>query len=53
LTAQLKSPQPDNIELSTLVRVASALGAQVDVSIRPGRRAERQSRQLARPKVTR
>jgi hypothetical protein len=34
------------------VRVAAALGARVDVLIRPGRRAERQSRQLARPKAT-
>ena len=50
--AQLESAQPDNIELRTLVRVAAALGAHVDVSIRPDRRAERQSRQLARPKAT-
>ena len=50
--AQLESAQPDNIELRTLVRVAAALGAHVDVSIRPGRRAERQSRQLARLKAT-
>jgi DNA-binding XRE family transcriptional regulator len=50
--AQLESAQPDNIELRTLVRVAAALGAHVDVSIRPGRRAGRQSRQLARPKAT-
>jgi len=50
--AQLESAQPDNIELRTLARVASALGAHVDVSIRPGRRAGRQSRQLARPKAT-
>jgi DNA-binding XRE family transcriptional regulator len=50
--AQLESAQPDNIELRTLVRVAAALGAHVDVSIRPGRRAGRQSRQLARPTTT-
>ena len=49
--AQLESAQPDNIELRTLVHVAAALGAHVDVSIRPGRRAERQSRQPARPKA--
>jgi DNA-binding XRE family transcriptional regulator len=50
--AQLESAQPDNIELSTLVRCAAALGAHVDVSIRPGRRAGRQSCQLARPTAT-
>jgi DNA-binding XRE family transcriptional regulator len=50
--AQLESAQPDNIELRTLVRVAAALGAHVDVSIRPVRRAERQSRRLARAKAT-
>jgi predicted XRE-type DNA-binding protein len=49
--AQLESAQLDHIELRTLVRVAAALGAHVDVSIRPGTRAERQSRQLARPKA--
>lgn len=49
--AQLESAQADNIELRTLVRVAAAVGAHVDVSIRPGRRAERQSRQPARPKT--
>ena len=48
---QLESARPDNIELRTLVRVAAALGAHVDVSIRPVRRAGRQSRQLARPKA--
>src|SRR5471030_1920064 len=50
--AQLESAQPDNIELRTLVRVAAALGAHLDVSIRPDRRAERQTLQLARPKAT-
>jgi DNA-binding XRE family transcriptional regulator len=50
--AQLESARPDNIELRTLVRVAAALGAHVDVSIRPGRRAGRQSPQLARPAAT-
>ena len=49
--AQLESAHSDNIELRTLVRVAAALRAHVDVSIRPGRRGERQSRQLARPKA--
>ena len=42
--AQLESAQPKNVELRTLVRVATALGARVDVSIRPGRHAERKSR---------
>ena len=49
--AQLESAQADNIELRTLMRVAAAVGAHVDVSIRPGQRAERQSRQPARPKT--
>src|SRR6202521_6187996 len=47
--AQLESAQPKNAELRTLVRVATALGAHVDVSIRPGRQAERKSRERARP----
>jgi len=38
--ARLESAQPGNIELRTLVRVAAALGAHLDVSVRPsGRRA--------------
>jgi hypothetical protein len=41
--AQLESADPKNVELRTLVRVATALGARVDVSIRPGRQAERKS----------
>ena len=44
--AQLESAQPKNVELRTLVRVAAALGAHVDVSIRPRRQA-RKSRQRA------
>ncbi len=40
-----------SVELRTLVRVATALGAHVEVSIRPHRQAERQSRQQARPKA--
>ncbi|MEO7189942.1 MAG: XRE family transcriptional regulator [Vicinamibacterales bacterium] len=32
--AQLEAAQPKNVELRTLVRVATALGAQVEVSIR-------------------
>ena len=44
--AQLESAQPKNFELRTLVRVAAALGAYVDVSIRPRRQA-RKSRQRA------
>ena len=44
--AQLESAQPKNVELRTLVRVATALGAHVDVSIRPRRQA-RKSRQRA------
>ena len=39
--AQLESAQPKNIELRTLVRVATALGGHVDVSIRARRQAER------------
>ena len=42
--AQLESAQPKNVELRTLVRVATALGAHVNVSIRPRRQAERKSR---------
>lgn len=49
--AQLESAQPKNVELRTLVRVAAALGAHVDVSIRPRRQAERKSRQRAQPKT--
>ena len=45
--AQLESAQPKNVELRTLVRVATALGAHVDVSIRPRPQAERSSRQRA------
>ena len=45
--AQLESAQPKNVELRTLVRVATALGAHVDVSIRPRRQADRKSRQRA------
>jgi DNA-binding Xre family transcriptional regulator len=33
--AQLESARPQNVELRTLVRVATALGAQVNLSIRP------------------
>ena len=44
--AQLESAQPKNVELRTLVRVAAALGAHVDVSIRP-RGQTRKSRQRA------
>lgn len=47
--AQLESAQPKNVELRTLVRVAAALGAHVDVSIRPCRQAERKSRERAKP----
>ena len=49
--AQLESAQPKNVELRTLVRVATALGAHVNVSIRPRRRPEPKSRQRARPKA--
>ena len=41
--AQLESAQPKNVELRTLVRVAAALGAHVDLSIRPDRRAGQKS----------
>ena len=44
---RLESAQPDHIELRTLVRVAAALGAHVDVSIRPRRLGERKARQRA------
>src|SRR5580704_16677984 len=43
--AQLESAQPKNVELRTLVRVAAALGAHVDVPIRPHRPAARKPRQ--------
>ena len=46
--AQLESAQPRNVELRTLVRVAAALGAHVDVAIRPGRKAARKSSIRAR-----
>ena len=46
--AQLESAQPDTIELRTLVRIAGALGARVDVSIRPCHTAERTSRPSAK-----
>jgi predicted XRE-type DNA-binding protein len=49
--AQLESAQPKNVELRTLVRVAAALGAHVDVSIRAGRQTGRKSHQRARTKV--
>ena len=49
--AQLESVQPKNVELRTLVRVATALGAHVDVSIRSHRQDERKSRQRARPRA--
>ena len=47
--AQLESAQPKNVELRTLVRVAAALGAQVDVSIRLRRQTERKSRRCWPP----
>jgi transcriptional regulator with XRE-family HTH domain len=50
--AQLESARPKNVELRTLVRVATALGARVDVSIRPLRRADRSSRPRT-PKASR
>ena len=50
--AQLESAHPKNVELRTLVRVATALGAHVDVSIRPRRQAERKSRQRVGSKAT-
>jgi transcriptional regulator with XRE-family HTH domain len=46
--AQLESAQPKNVELRTLVRVAAALGARVDVSIHATRQAEGKSRQRPR-----
>ena len=46
--AQLESAQPKNVELRTLVRVAAALGARVDVSIRPRRQTEQKSRHRVR-----
>jgi transcriptional regulator with XRE-family HTH domain len=46
--AQLESAQPKNVELRTLVRVAAALGAQVDVSIRPRRQGTRKLRGRAK-----
>lgn len=46
--AQLESAQPKNVELRTLVRVAVALGAHVDVSIRSHRQAERKARRSTR-----
>ena len=49
--AQLESAQPKNVELRTLVRVAAALGAHVDVSIRPRRQPDRKSGQRTRPKA--
>ena len=49
--AQLESAQPKNVELRTLVRVAAALGAHVDVSIRPRRQGDRKSGQRTRPKA--
>ena len=49
--AQLESAQPKNVELRTLVRVAAALGAHVDVSIRPARQSKMNSRQRARTKA--
>ena len=50
--AQLESAQPKNVELRTLVRVAAALGAHVDVTIRAGRQTGRKSLRRARPKAT-
>src|SRR6266436_6854734 len=49
--AQLESAQPKNVELKTLVRVATALGGHVDVSIRPRRQAEGKARQRTQPKA--
>ena len=49
--AQLESAQPKNVELRTLVRVATALGARLDVSIRARGQAERKSRPKARVKA--
>lgn len=50
--AQLESAQPKNVELRTLVRVATALGGHVDVSIRARRQVERKSRQRSGGKAT-
>ena len=49
--AQLESAQPKNVELRTLVRVATALGAHLDVSIRPRGQSDRNSRQRTRVKA--
>ena len=49
--AQLESAQPRNVELRTLVRVATALGGHLDVSIRPRRQVAPKSRQRARRKA--
>ena len=46
--AQLESAQPRNVELRTLVRVATALGGHVDVAIRPRRETEQKSSQRKR-----
>ena len=51
--AQLESAQPKNVELRTLVRVAAALGAHVDVSIRPRRQAEQKARRRVQLKTKR
>jgi transcriptional regulator with XRE-family HTH domain len=51
--AQLESAQPKNVELRTLVRVATALGAHVDVSIRARRQPGRKSRARARDRAKR
>jgi predicted XRE-type DNA-binding protein len=51
--AQLESAQPKNVELRTLVRVAAALGGQVDVSIRPRRPAEPKARRWVQLKTKR
>lgn len=48
--AQLESAQPKNVELRTLVRVATALGAHVEVSIRP-QPATRRSRAEGRSRT--
>jgi DNA-binding XRE family transcriptional regulator len=42
--AQLESAQAGNIDLRTLVRIAAALGAHLDVSIRPSGRTGRKAR---------
>lgn len=49
--AQLESAQPKNVELRTLVRVATALGAHVEVSIRPQPAARRRARSGARERA--